>query len=153
MVNEKSGYYLKNDWSLNEDDPVIAGEVAGQTPSSIYTYFAGALKRRVEAHGHPLNILCCDNIRSNGHMLEANLLAYLKAIGAEELHDWARENVSFHCSMVDRITPRASDELAAEIADLFPSEDLSTIHGESYIQWVLEDKLQKPRCLTWCGPV
>jgi D-arabinitol 4-dehydrogenase len=138
----ESGYYLLDDWTLNLDDPVIASEVAGGEGSSVYAFLASALKRRMETVNQPLNILCCDNIRSNGHILEANLLSYLGHIGAHDLQNWVKENASFPCSMVDRITPRATEELEVEVASLFPGQHLSAIHGESYIQWVLENKFK-----------
>lgn len=140
----ESGYYLKNDWTLNLDDPVIAAELAGEASTSVYTFLARALRRRMETNGQPLNILCCDNIRSNGHVLENNLLAYLAHVDAEDVRDWVSANASFPCSMVDRITPRASDELMAEISDLFPGAEHSAIHGESYVQWVLENNFKAP---------
>ncbi|MEP0942131.1 MAG: mannitol dehydrogenase family protein [Rhizobiaceae bacterium] len=140
----ESGYYLKDDWTLNVDDPVIAAEISGAEASSVYAFLARSLKRRMEAIDQPINILCCDNIRSNGHILESNLLAYLHHIGADELLNWVKQNTSFPCSMVDRITPRATDDLEHEIADLFPGQHLSPVHGESYIQWVLENKFCAP---------
>lgn len=140
----ESGYYLKNDWSLNVEDPVIAAEIGGEASSSVYAYLARALKRRIDAHGQPLNILCCDNIRSNGDMLRANFLSYLQHIGQMEVHRWVQDNVSFPCSMVDRITPRAHDDLKAEVATFFPDEFLNPIHAESFTQWVLEDKFKAP---------
>lgn len=140
----ESGYYLKADWTLNLNDPVIAAEIAGEAGSSVYAYLAKALQRRMDVSGQPLNILCCDNMRSNGHVLEASLQAYLRNIGADKLADWVQQSVSFPCSMVDRITPRATDELKTEIADEYPAEADSAIHGESYIQWVLERNFKAP---------
>ena len=140
----ESGYYLKDDWSLNISDPVIAAEIAGHASISVYAYLTKALRRRIGVHGQPLNILCCDNIRSNGHILEANFLTYLQLIGDLELYKWVEDNVSFPCSMVDRITPRATDKLKAEISNIFAGKQLSPIHGESFTQWVLEDKFKAP---------
>ena len=140
----ESGYYLNNDWSLNTEDHAIASEIAGTAKTSVYAFLASALKRRAETISQPLNVLCCDNIRSNGHMLETNFLAYLSCIGASDLRAWVQEYVSFPCSMVDRITPRTTDALKDEIAELFPNEILNPIHGESFTQWVLEDKFKAP---------
>ena len=138
----ESGYYLKDDWTLNLDDPAIAAELSGGEGTSVYAYLASALKLRMERIGSPLNILCCDNIRSNGKILESNLLAYLEQIGADDLLSWVKQNCSFPCSMVDRITPRSTPELDSEVADLFPGAQLSPVHGESYIQWVLENNFK-----------
>ncbi len=46
--------------------------------------------------------------------------------------------------MVDRITPRATPELAAEIEALFPGRRLAPIHAEAFIQWVVEDDFRGP---------
>ena len=136
----ESGYYLDDNWSLDVSQPVIAAEIRGERPTSIYGYLAGALARRATAGGAPITVLCCDNIRSNGEVLQRNFVKYLKALGKSELLGWVQENVSFPCSMVDRITPRTSDALADEVARAFPLRDLAPIHGESFIQWVIEDR-------------
>ena len=136
----ESGYYLDDNWSLDVSQPVIAAEIRGERPTSIYGYLAGALARRATAGGAPITVLCCDNIRSNGEVLQRNFVKYLKALGKSELLSWVQDNVSFPCSMVDRITPRTSDALADEVARAFPLRDLAPIHGESFIQWVIEDR-------------
>ncbi|MGB1026660.1 MAG: mannitol dehydrogenase family protein, partial [Rhodospirillaceae bacterium] len=140
----ESGYYLADDGSLNSADPVIAAELAGGPPSSVYGYLARALNRRLAAHGQPLNILCCDNIRANGRLLKANVLAYLHHLADPALLDWVQQAVSFPSSMVDRITPRATDALIAEVEGLFPAQTLAPIHGEQFSQWVLEDRFCAP---------
>jgi len=136
----ESGYYLNDDWSLNTSDPAIAAELAGGPGNSVYAYLAAALARRAEAGGAPISILCCDNIRSNGHMLERNFLNYLRLTGKDDLADWVGQHATFPCSMVDRITPRSTGELHAEISALYPGQFLAEIHAETFIQWVLEDK-------------
>jgi D-arabinitol 4-dehydrogenase len=42
--------------------------------------------------------------------------------------------------MVDRITPRSTDELCHEVDYLFPGFGLTAIQTEEYTQWVIEDK-------------
>lgn len=140
----ESGYYLKDDGSLNPDEPTIAAEATGQSEASVYAFLRAGLKARFAAHGHPINILCCDNIRSNGHMLDRNFKAYLSLMGDDALLAWVEQNVSFPCSMVDRITPRATDDLLDEINGIFPGQSLNPIHGETFIQWVIEDKFKAP---------
>ena len=140
----ESGYYLDDADALNIDDPLITAEIAGEARGSVYAYLANALARRAEALDQPISILCCDNIRANGKMLSRNFLAYLEATGRENLAAWVRKNATFPCSMVDRITPRASDELLDEVATCFPGQELAPIHGETFIQWVLEDNFAGP---------
>ena len=140
----ESGYYLDDSGRLNLDDPVISGELDGGEGRSIYAYLHAALRRRRDAGGQPLSILCCDNIRGNGRMLEATLLSYLEAKGEDDLVDWVRARVTFPCSMVDRITPRSTPALVNEANSLFGGRSTSPIHSEDYIQWVLEDSFAGP---------
>ncbi len=141
----ESGYYLNNDdGSLNSADPVIAGEIAGAAPSSIYGYLASALTQRSVNLNQPISILCCDNIRANGRVLERNFLTYLNLMGMDQLADWVRAMVTFPCSMVDRITPRATKALVQEIGTLFPDQHQNAILAEAFSQWVLEDRFAGP---------
>lgn len=135
----ESGYYLDDAGRLNTGDPVIAEEVAGGARRSIFGYLAASLKRRCEAGARPVSILCCDNIRGNGRMLRRAMLAWLEAAGEVELSAWVAAQVTFPCSMVDRITPRSTPALLDEARALFPDLAHSPVHSEDYIQWVLED--------------
>ena len=140
----ESGYYLDDSGNLNVDDPIISAELKGGLAQSVYAYLAAGLEQRHTAGGAPLTIICCDNIRGNGRMLERTLLAYLEATGKSDLASWVSRNATFPCSMVDRITPRSTLELQSEIDSLFPGSAASPIHCEDYIQWVLEDRFAGP---------
>lgn len=141
MTVTESGYYLNDDWTLNVEDPVIKNEIDGNIGRSVYSYLAGALKRRMDTIGEPITVLCCDNIRSNGAKLGRNFLRYLEVTGQNALAAWVIEHTTFPNSMVDRITPRATDILQAEIELISPEHAETAIHGESYSQWVLENRL------------
>ena len=139
MTVTESGYYLNDDWSLNIEDPIIKAEIEGGEKRSVYAYLAAGLERRAKMLDQPLSILCCDNIRANGHMLERNFLAYLEQVGRQELARWVGDKVCFPSSMVDRITPRATPALREEIEALFPDQASQAIHAEAFCQWVLQD--------------
>lgn len=140
----ESGYSLTDRGGLNTEDPVIAAEIAGAAPQSVYGFLARGLAKRLATGGAPITIGCCDNIRGNGHMLEENVLAYLKAMGLTELHAWAKDNVAFPNSMVDRITPRASDTLFADVSANWPDNSAAPVHAEVFKQWVLQDNFAGP---------
>ena len=140
----ESGYHLGDNGSLNLDDPVLRDEVSNGSGCTVYGFLARALGRRAKTVDAPVSILCCDNIRGNGRMLRSNFLVYLGHTGREWLRDWVESNVAFPCSMVDRITPRATDELNLETRALFPGSTLNPIHSEAFIQWVLEDRFAGP---------
>jgi D-arabinitol 4-dehydrogenase len=110
---------------------------SGYVPGSpLFEYLACGLRNR----NNPITILCCDNIRQNGIVLETQFLAYLYQTNQHELADWVRENVKFPSCMVDRITPRTTDALRQEVEDLFPGFGSTTVQTEEYTQWVIEDK-------------
>jgi len=132
----ESGYYLDDKGKLNVDDPVISAELTNGEGKSLYAYLAIALKQRAELTDLPLTISCCDNIRENGHMLEQNFHHYLALTKQNELLSWVKDNASFPCSMVDRITPRLTDTVRNEIEDLFPGLGDSAVHAETFKQWV-----------------
>ncbi|SDW69856.1 mannitol dehydrogenase family protein [Litoreibacter albidus] len=135
----ESGYYTDDAGALNPSDPTISAEVAGGDPTTVYAYLAAGLRARMAAGGEAITILCCDNIRENGIKLRANFLAYLALRDDADLTAWVAANVTFPCSMVDRITPRSTTDLHAEIKALFGADAGSPVIAESFVQWVLED--------------
>lgn len=141
----ESGYFTDPAGALNGNDPVIMDEMAGGTPVSVYAYLTAALSARQQATGQKLTIMCCDNIRQNGKMLQRNFDSYLRLAGHLELADWVSENVTFPCSMVDRITPRATPELRTEVEASYGANPASPIMAETFSQWVLEDRFAGPR--------
>ena len=136
----ESGYYVDQDWALDLTAGPVAEGLSGRKTETVYAYLAEALARRAQTLNKPLTIMCCDNIRSNGEMLEKALRAYLMAMGKTELADWVEQNVSFPCSMVDRITPRSTSELCTEVSERFGSDRLAPVHSELFTQWVVEHK-------------
>lgn len=134
----ESGYYTDPDGKLNTEDATIKAELDGHRSESVYAYLSAALESRKAQTGAPLTISCCDNIRQNGKMLRGNLLSYLKASNRIELADWVEKQVSFPCSMVDRITPRSPESLATELTQIIGKPVTSPIMAESFTQWVLQ---------------
>ncbi|MFK7943092.1 MAG: mannitol dehydrogenase family protein [Paracoccaceae bacterium] len=144
MTVTESGYSLTGDWALNTEDPVIAAEIAGGPAVSVFGYLAGALALRAKWLNLPITILCCDNIRDNGLVLRRAFMTYLERTGRKALAEWVNSNVSFPCSMVDRITPRATLELSDQLAPLFPGRAVDPIYAEAFSQWVIEDRFAGP---------
>ena len=141
----ESGYCLGDDGTLDLGHPEIGAELRGTGKSSVYAYLRAALGRRRAAGGWPLTVLCCDNLRGNGTMLERNLAQYLAAAGEPDLAAWVSDRVSFPCSMVDRITPRPDARHAREVAERFGIGDDFTIHCEQFSQWVIDDRFTGTR--------
>jgi len=109
---------------------------SGYSPGSpLFEYLACGLRNR----NSPITIMCCDNIRQNGLVLETQFLAYLYQTNQHELAIWVKENVKFPSCMVDRITPRTTEILKEEIEEMFPGYGNNPVQTEEYSQWVIED--------------
>ena len=110
---------------------------SGYTPGSpLFEYLACGLRNRRT----PITIMCCDNIRQNGIVLETQFMAYLYQTNQYELADWIKDNVKFPSCMVDRITPRSTMQLMEEVESEFGGYGHTAIQTEEYTQWVIEDK-------------
>lgn len=138
------GSLVELNWGEEDSEPIIARIAAPSTkiitltiteggykvdidrPHSVFWYVAEGLKRRMAA-GLPVTILSCDNLQHNGATAERSFMEYFRA-KYPEVAAWAESNVTFPNSMVDRITPATK------------SGDITDVHCEDFIQWVVEDK-------------
>ncbi len=133
LTVSEAGYYFDASGDLDLSHPVVAAELAGEYRESLYAYLAAGLEARRAAKVGPMTFLCCDNLRKNGAMLARNFATYLHHLGRDDLATWVASNCTFPCSMVDRITPAPATRAT-------PADPLgTTIVGEDFIQWVIED--------------
>ncbi|MFD1381891.1 mannitol dehydrogenase family protein [Rhodanobacter aciditrophus] len=135
----EGGYYLDENRQLMLDHPAIKGDLAGER-HTLYAFLYAGLKLRSQTSNAKITLLCCDNLRHNGEILEAGLMQFLAAKGDSELAQWVSDNVAFPCSMVDRITPKPSPEHVEDVRERFGIDDQMTVMGEDYLQWVIQDK-------------
>ncbi|WP_404387471.1 mannitol dehydrogenase family protein [Humibacillus xanthopallidus] len=96
---------------------------------------AGLLARRESGAG-PLSLVPNDNVPDNGAMV-AGVVGDLAALVDTSLPAWIDANVSFVTTMVDRITPRSTDEDRAEVARQTGIDDPDTVPTEPFSEWVL----------------
>ena len=140
----EAGYYLDSHHQLDEGLPELADDIArarrGEAGTTIYGAVAAILRARCAAGGGPLTLLNCDNLRHNGERFRAALLAFLQAAGEPALADWTRQHTTCPNAMVDRITPRPPPELRERVREATGIDDAAAITGESFIQWVIEDR-------------
>ena len=138
----ESGYYLRPNGQLDVNHPKIQADIEHGNSHTIYGYLRQTLNYRRKQINQPITIACCDNIINNGLVLKNAFNTFLSTCADEDLLRWIDDNVSFPCSMVDRITPKIDDLLSHEINSLFNLHDDSSILAESYIQWVIEDNFK-----------
>lgn len=97
-----------------------------------------ALDRR-RRHGVAApTIVSCDNIENNGEIARRAVLANAESRDPG-LTRWIGEQARFPSSMVDRITPATTLQMAAEVRRDFGINDRWPVVAEPFTAWVLED--------------
>ena len=109
-----------------------------KAPVTWLGYIAEAAERRRTLGCGPFTVLSCDNLQGNGAIARRALMAFAELRGGG-LPQWIERNVTFPCSMVDRITPRTTPENRALILKRFGVVDRTPVVCEPFRQWVLED--------------
>src|ERR1700749_2372016 len=89
-------------------------------------------------------IVSCDNIENNGEIAGRAVLANAESRDPE-LAQWVGEHVQFPSSMVDRITPATTLQMAKDVRRDFGVNDRWPVVAEPFAAWVLEDKFADGR--------
>ncbi|WP_375749207.1 mannitol dehydrogenase family protein [Vibrio sp. HN007] len=125
--------------TLDKENALVKADLANPSqPKSALGYIVQALKLRRERGLQPFTVMSCDNVQENGHVAKAAILEFAKLLDSE-LGNWIEQNVTFPCTMVDRIVPAATEETLTEISELLGCEDPCGIACEPFRQWVIED--------------
>jgi len=140
----EAGYYLDARNNLDPASNEIAADLAavraGWPGSTIYGALAAMLRERLKADAGPVTLLNCDNLRHNGDRSRGGLLQFIEKLGDKVLLDWVKANTTSPNAMVDRITPRPAPDVAERVLAATGWADAVPVMGESFIQWVIEDK-------------
>ncbi|MBL4894406.1 MAG: mannitol dehydrogenase family protein [Emcibacter sp.] len=129
---------------LNLSHPFIQHDLANLNhPKSALGFLVAALKVRFQTHQQPLTIISCDNLPSNGRVLEALLLQFAENTDPA-LARWIKDNIAFPETMVDRIVPATLVEDRAEFTNATNLIDEGLVKGEPFSQWLIEDKFATP---------
>jgi mannitol 2-dehydrogenase len=89
-------------------------------------------------------IVSCDNIEGNGEVARRAVLAHAEHRDPG-LAEWVAEHTRFPSSMVDRITPATTLEMAAAVRRDFGVDDRWPVVAEPFATWVLEDDFSDGR--------
>ncbi len=136
----EAGYYLDAKNRLDLSYPDLVADLEGRACSTIYGAITAILKQRMQAHGAPVTLLNCDNLRSNGERFRAGLLDFLDRRGETALRAWVEAQTSCPNDMVDRITPRPLPDVAQRVQAATGWADRAPVMAEAFIQWVVEDR-------------
>jgi mannitol 2-dehydrogenase len=104
----------------------------------LFGYLVEGLRVRRESGLPPFTVLSCDNLVRNGEMVRRGVLE-LASLREAELARWIEEHVAFPCSVVDRITPEASEKDARLLERKFGIHDRAPVVCEDFAQWIVED--------------
>ncbi len=143
MTVTEKGYCLTPDGNLDAAHPDIAHDLREpQAPRSLIGYLVEALDRMRDAKKDPPSIISCDNLVDNGLRLARAVVQFagLRDVG---LARWIEDNTLFPRTMVDSITPATTDELRERVANATGVSDRWPVQRESFVQWVMEDRLGK----------
>ncbi|OBH16654.1 mannitol dehydrogenase family protein [Mycobacterium sp. E3247] len=103
-----------------------------------FTLITEALARRRDRGIPAPTIVSCDNIENNGEVARRTVLASAERVDPT-LAEWVAEHARFPNSMVDRITPATTLEMAAEVRRDFGVDDRWPVVAEPFSAWVIED--------------
>lgn len=143
--------YLRDDLGrLDLDDSGVTADVAAIEAGNLHAVrtgpgklVAGLIERRRAGAG-PINLVSCDNLPDNGTVL-AVVLGDLARRAAPDLVDYLDDEVGFITTMVDRITPRPSDEIRQAVLDERGVDDPAALATEPFSEWVLAGDFKAPR--------
>jgi mannitol 2-dehydrogenase len=149
------------DYRYAPDDPESALEVLAAVSTRIisltiteggyrdpdgpaFALIVEALDRRRRRGIAAPTIVSCDNIENNGEIAGRAVLANAESRDPE-LAEWVGDHVEFPSSMVDRITPATTLQMAKEVRRDFGVNDRWPVVAEPFAAWVLEDKFADGR--------
>lgn len=124
---------------LDLNNPSIIEDLKNPTqPTSAIGYIVQGLALRKARGLSGLSVMSCDNLMENGHMAKNAVLGFAEQLD-QNLAKWIKENVSFPCTMVDRIAPAVTNEVLTEVDQLLGYKDPCAVACESFRQWIIED--------------
>ncbi len=142
----EAGYRRGADGGLDLTDDAVRDDIAalvadplrGRVTTTPGRLVAGLLARRAAGAG-ALAVVPNDNVPDNGAMV-ARVVDDLAAAVDPTLRPWLEDHVSFVTTMVDRITPRTTDDDRAEVLARCGVDDPETVPTEPFSEWVLSGR-------------
>ena len=137
-ITEK-GYCYDEEKNLDKKNSLLLEDTfLKEKVSTIFGYVLKGLQARRERKSGPVTILSCDNLPGNGDLTK-KLFMQFTALADASMFAWIAENVAFPNSMVDRITPMATEASRQLIVEKYAIEDQCPVICEAYRQWIIED--------------
>jgi len=138
----EAGYCRNEKGGLDLESAAVQADISALRaggPDALDTVpgrLVAGLSARRDAGAGPLAVVSCDNVPHNGAMTQ-RVVSELAHQVDPDLAGWVDANVSFVTTMVDRITPRATDADLADARALTGVEDAALVVTEPFTEWVL----------------
>ena len=136
----EAAYRRDRDGGLDMADPDVRADLTavhrGEPMATVPARLVAGLAARRAAGAGPLAVVSCDNLPGNGPATERVVADFAEAADPA-LAGWIRDNVSFVTTMVDRITPRTTDEDVRAVAERTGWADAVPVVTEPFTEWVL----------------
>jgi fructuronate reductase len=130
---------------LDKNNNLIKADLATPSePQSAIGYIVEALRLRKENGNKPFTLMSCDNIQGNSQVARQVILDYAAELDIT-LGNWIEQNVTFPCTMVDRIVPAMTEQSSSILAEHLGIADPCGIVCEPFRQWVIEDQFVSGR--------
>ncbi len=145
----EAGYLSDRKGGLLADDPTFVADLAKLRSGAIDVLSTPArlvlgLQARRAADAGKVALMSCDNLLENGTIMRQVTMAAAELLDPS-LATWIRENVSFVTTMVDRITPRPTDEDLARVEQGIGMHDAAPIITEPFGEWVIDGEFPAGR--------
>ena len=102
------------------------------TPKTAIGYIVSGLNQRFKAQAKSFTVMSCDNLQGNGDMTKKLVMQFATELNSE-LAAWISKNTAFPNSMVDRITPRTTQETKDLLNEWIGINDLFPVKSEEFI--------------------
>jgi fructuronate reductase len=138
----EAAYCRRDGGGLDHDDPRVTSDVEslrrehGPPPVTVPGRVVAGLEQRRRTDAGPLTVVPCDNLAGNGPAVARVVTELAERVDAS-LAAWVNESVSFATTVVDRITPRATEAAAASVQEHLGVRDLCPVVTEPFTEWVL----------------
>lgn len=144
-VTEKGYCHDPASGNLNSQHPMIQHDLKNlQQPQSTPGYLVAALQKRRQNGVKPCTLLSCDNLPNNGEVLQKVVLQFANLMDPD-LAEWIEKNITFPCTMVDRIAPAVTPEDLDTLEKHIGMRDEAGVVCEPFRQWVIEDNFCSER--------
>lgn len=138
----EAGYRARPDGGVDTSDQTVAADIvalSGDPEAAVASVpgrlVAGLLARR-QAEAGSIAIVPCDNLPDNGQVVRGVVLDLAQAIDPT-LPGWIEDHVAWVTTMVDRITPRATEQDRQQLAASAGIDDPACVVTEPFHEWVL----------------